>query len=139
MWSNGTTWSNSERASGITLLETIVALFLVAVAILGAAPMFVRAAQATDASGELGTVGALALDRMEQLRRTAFRDLDAGGSLTANVAGYFDDSVSFHVVRWRIEDLVSPSRTKRIVVFAAERGTRLGPRRQVALTSLRGL
>jgi len=116
-----------------------VALFLTTIAILAVAPMFLHAAHANDASADLGTVGVLALDRAEQLRRASFRGLEAGGSLSQNLAGYFDELASGYTVRWTIEDLGSPSRTKRIIVLAAARGQHAGPRRQVEMTFLRGL
>ena len=126
-------------AAGFSLLETLVALFLTTVAVLGAAPLFLQAGHATDAGADLGTIGAFALDRMEQLRSASFSSLVVGGSLTEDVAGHFDHPEPFYVVRWTIENLGSPSKTKRIVVVATAEGDQVGSRRRVELTFLRGL
>lgn len=123
-------------ASGFTLLETLVALFLATVAILGAAPMFIQAGHANDTGAETGSLGAIALDRMERLHDERFASLTAGGSLTADVAGYLDTTDPAYTVRWSITDVASPLATKIIVVRAVARHE--GPGRRVELTSVRG-
>ena len=128
----------SSNAAGFTLLETLVALFLTAVAVLAAAPMFIHASHANDAGAAMGTVGSLALDRQEQLAHEKWRDLDAGGSLTSDVAGYYDDSDPDYLTRWIISDNVTPSSSKTITVLTTARGSQLGPRRSVQLTTIRG-
>jgi hypothetical protein len=128
----------SRPAAGFTLLETLVALFLTTVAVLAVAPMFMHAAHGHDAGGDLGTVGVLAVDRLEQLRQVRWRDVEPGGSLTVNLAGYFDDSTPGYLVRWVVTDNPSPSGTRTIVVQAAARGNQPGPRRRVEVTATRG-
>lgn len=86
----------------------------------------------------MGSVGAIAVDRMEQLRQELWRNVKVGGSLTANVDGYFDDSDPDFLVRWRITDNASPTHSKTITVLAVARGNQPGPRRRVELTSARG-
>jgi len=130
--------SRYPHAAGFTLVETLIALFLAAVTILAAVPMFMHAAQATDASGDRSRVGVIAVDRMEQLRHDLWRDLAAGGSLTADVAGYVDASDPDYVTRWEIVDNATPSHTKTIRVVALARGDLPGPRRSVELTLIRG-
>jgi len=102
------------------------------------APLFIQAASANDAGADMGSVGAIAVDRMEQLRQELWRNVKAGGSLTTNVDGYFDDSDPDFLVRWRITDNASPTNTKTITVLAVARGNQTGPRRRVELTSARG-
>jgi hypothetical protein len=97
-----------------------------------------QAASANDAGADMGSVGAIAVDRMEQLRQELWRNVRTGGSLTTNVDGYFDDSSPDFLVRWQISGNASPSYTKTITVLAVARGDQTGPRRRVELTSARG-
>jgi competence protein ComGC len=130
--------SRYPHAAGFTLVETLIALFLASVTILAAAPLFMHAAQATAVSGDRGVVGVIAVDRMEQLRQEIWRDLIAGGSLTADVDGFFDGSDPDFLVRWQVIDNSTPTRTKTIRVIALARGNLPGPRRRVELTLIRG-
>jgi type II secretory pathway component PulJ len=124
--------------AGFSLLEALVALLLTAGALLAVAPLFMQAASANDAGADMGSVGAIAVDRMEQLRQELWRNVRTGGSLTTNVDGYFDDSSPDFLVRWQISGNASPSYTKTITVLAVARGDQTGPRRRVELTSARG-
>ena len=130
--------TRTENAAGFTLLETIVAMLLTSLVLLAAAPMFMQAAHANDAGGDMGTVGSLTVDRMERLRQEPFRALVAGGSLDQNIDGYFDDSDPDFFVRWQIIDNGSPTRTKTVYVRALGRFDQVGPRRRVDLTGVRG-
>ena len=125
-------------SAGFTLIETLIALVLTAIAVLAAAPMFMHAANAQDAGADMGTVGTMAVDRLEQLRQVRWRDLDVGGSLTADVDGYFDDSAPDYLVRWQIVDNTSPTGSRTITVLATARTNRPGPRRRVEVTAVRG-
>lgn len=127
-----------DRSAGLTLVEVLVALFLIAIGLLAVAPMFMHAMQGNAAGGDFGSVGALALDRMELLRGERYLDLVAGGSLSSNQAGYFDNSNSGFIVRWEIIDNNTPAGTKIINVRAIATRQAPGPRREVTLTSLRG-
>jgi len=127
-----------HRSAGLTLVEVMVALFLIAIGLLAVAPMFMHAMEGNAAGGDFGTVGALALDRMELLRGQAYLSLPAGGSLTANQNGYFDTSNPGFIVRWEIINNNTPAGTKIINVRAIATRQAPGPRREVTLTSLRG-
>ena len=124
--------------AGFSLLEALVALFLISVVVLAAAPMFMHAAQAIDAGADMGSVGSIAVDRAERLRQQIWRDLGAGGSLDADIDGYFDSTDPNFLIRWQITDNVTPSHSKTITVLAMARGTLPGPRRRVELTLIRG-
>jgi len=127
-----------ESSSGFTLVETIVALFLIGLGVLAAAPMFMYAMQGNAIGGEKGEAGALAVEQMEILRATGYGALADGGSLTVDTAGYVDASDPDHTVRWLIEANTAPTGSKVITVRVIPAGTIPGSSRVVTLTSIRG-
>lgn len=127
------------RESGFTLVEVLMALFLIGIGVLAAAPMFMYAMQGNATGADLGSVGAIAVERMEQLRAADYVTLTAGGSLTANVAGYFDTSDPNYTVRWTIADNVNPVKSKTITVRAVAVRQVVGMRKDVVLTTMRAL
>jgi len=127
-----------ESSSGFTLVETIVALFLIGLGVLAAAPMFMYAMQGNAVGGEKGEAGALAVERMEILRASVYSTLTVGGSLTVDTTGYVDNSDPDHTVRWLIEANTSPTGSMVITVRVIPAGTIPGSSRAVTLTSIRG-
>ena len=128
----------SSRASGFTLLEVLVALVLIGVGVLAAAPMFVYAMQGNAVAADFGSVGAIAVERMELLRSQEYGTLAPGGSLTATVNGYSDTSNPDYVVRWQIVDNAVPAGTRAITVRATAVRRVVGARKEITLTTLRG-
>lgn len=128
-----------QRTAGFSLIEVLVALFLIAVGVLAVAPMFIYASRGSATGGDFGRVGALAVERMERLRETEYESLAIGGSTTTSLSGYFDESDPDVIVRWQIAVHATPSETQRITVRAVSRRAGIGPRREVTLTTLRGL
>lgn len=122
---------------GFTLVETVVALSLMSVIILAAAPMFIFAMKETAAAGDLGVVAAAAVDRMEFLRTINFNSLTPGGSLTSNVSGYSDTSDPDFTVRWQIADNTSPVTVKTIDVRVVASRSPIGRPKQITLSSMR--
>lgn len=125
-------------SSGFTLVEVLVALFILGVGVLAVAPMFVYAMRCGAVGADLGSVGAIAVERMERLRAEDYLDLAAGGSLAADVAGYSDLTDPDFVVRWRIQDNVTPPATKTLSVRVTANRRVLGLPKSVTLTTLRG-
>ena len=120
-----------------SLVEVLVALFLLGVGVLAAVPLFVHAIQGNAVGADLGTVGAEAVDRLERLRATPYDQLPAGGSLTSDVSGYSDGSDPSRTVRWTITDNTTPAFTKTITVRAIAARTVVGQRKEITLTTLR--
>ncbi|NIL99935.1 MAG: prepilin-type N-terminal cleavage/methylation domain-containing protein [Acidobacteria bacterium] len=127
-----------ESSAGFTLVEVIVALFLIGLGVLAAAPMFMYAMQGNAVGGEKGEAGALAVERMEILRATDYGSLTVGGSLTVDTTGYVDTSDPDHTVRWLIEANTAPTGSLIITVRVIPAGTIPGSSREVTLTSIRG-
>ena len=125
--------------NGFTLVEVLMALFLIGIGVLAAAPMFMYAMQGNATGADFGSVGAIAVERMEQLRAANFVTLTAGGSLAANVTGYFDVSDPDYTVRWTITDNVNPVKSKTITVRAVAERQVVGARKDVILTTMRAL
>ena len=125
-------------AGGFTLVEVLLALFLIGIGVLAAAPMFIYAMQGSAVGADFGWVGAVGVERMELLRATDYFSLPAGGSLTTNVADYFDTSTPGVTVRWTVEDNVTPARTKTITVLVVADRQVVGDRKNVTLTTIRG-
>jgi len=123
---------------GFTLVEVLLAMALMFVGIMAAAPLFVFAMKESAAGADLGSVGAAAVDRMELLRSGDFYTLAAGGSLTSDVSGYVDASSTRYTVRWQIADNASPATVKTISVKATAARQAMGPAKEVTLTTLRG-
>ena len=103
---------------GSSLVEVLVALFLISITLLAATPMFILSMKQDTNGADMGRVGARATARMELLRTTPYYDLEPGGNLASDVAGYFDASDPDVAVRWEIVDGGGPTGTKTIAVRA---------------------
>jgi len=127
-----------ERERGFTLVEILVSIVLIGLSLLAVAPMFVYAIKSTASSADLGSAGAKAIERMEQLRATAFSSLSAGGSLTSNVTSFFDTSDPKWVVRWTVVNDATPPTKKTITVRAQAVRKVVGLQKEAQVTTVRG-
>jgi type IV pilus modification protein PilV len=123
---------------GFTLVEVLVALFLLAIGLLAVAPMFVLAVRSAASSADMGLVNASAMNRLEGLRATGFASLPAGGSLTTNVAGYYDTSRPDVTVRWTVTNNATPATLKTIVVRTVSTRRALGLQKEITVSTKRG-
>jgi type II secretory pathway pseudopilin PulG len=122
---------------GSSLVEILIALLLLSIGVVAAAPMFVTAMRENAAGADIGSAGAMAVARLETLRSGDFDDLIAGGSVTTDVAGYFDASDPDFIVRWEILDSGGPAGIKSIAVRATARRITSGLPKSVELTTIR--
>jgi len=125
------------KARGATLLEVLVALVLAGLGMLAMAPLFVYASESSATAADLGTVGAVAVRRMELLRSRTFGSLAAGGSLGSDVTGYADDSDPFVTVRWTVSHDATPATRKTITVRAVATRVVVGLPKEVTLMTVR--
>lgn len=130
--------ASAADTRGFSLVEVLVALFLIGLGVLAAAPMFVYAMQGNATGADFGSVGAIAVERMEQLRSQTFVNLPAGGSLTVSQNGYSDLTDPDYILRWRITDNANPPTIKTITVRAIAVRQVVGQRKEITLTTLRG-
>ncbi len=128
--------TTKQGQSGFSLVELLVALFLLAFGLLAVAPLFVFATRDAAASADYGTAGALAVRRMEILRTIPFNSLTAGGDYTTSVTG-FNETIGRTVVRWKVEDNATPVTTKTITVKALSMRAPEGPAKYVQLKYMR--
>ena len=127
------------RSSGFTIVEVVFALTIMAVGIIAAAPMFLLAARENAAGGDLGAVGALAVEQLEELRGQHWYVLVNGGDLATNVSGYCDVSDPDFDVRWQILDSPNPPAGMRLIlVRAVAKRQIVGRPKEVTLATLRG-
>lgn len=124
-------------ASGFSLIEVLLALFLLGVGALAVGPMFVYGMRKSASSGDFGKVGAAAVKEMELLRVASFGSLTAGGSLTSNVTSFSDTTDASVTVRWTIVDNATPATVKTINVLAVAKRAVSGPAKQIQLSTKR--
>jgi len=96
---------------GSTLVESMVALFVVSMILLGIAQMVGFGMLAHRVSEDLTAATVLAEHKLEELKNTDFDTLTAGGSTATEAAGFFDspdvdaDGAPDYSRRWRIQDV----------------------------------
>lgn len=125
------------NSAGFSLVEVIVALFLMGLGVLAAAPMFMYAMQQNASGGDIGSAGAIAVDRLEQIRARDYDTLTAGGSLAVNATGYSDVTDPDFTVRWIVVDDIPIANTKSISVRVIPSGDLPGASRVVTLSTVR--
>ncbi len=113
--------------AGIGLVEALVAVALTIACVVGAATMILYGSRMQSLSGNLTTVRALATERVEQLRLLPATSAQRqnGGSLTANVANYFDTTAAGFTRRWLVQN--GPASTKDVTVVVVPANVNMRP------------
>ena len=99
--------------SGSSLVECLVALFIISMVLTGVAQMIGFTMLAHRVSEDLTAATVLAEDMLEELKNTDYDTLTAGGSTVVEAAGFFDnpdvdgDGTPDYSRRWQIQDVVS--------------------------------
>ena len=122
---------------GYSLLEVLLGMLLLSFGLMAAAPMFVYAMRATAAGADMGSVGAMAVEQMEQLRSQDYFSLAAGGSVTSDVTGYFDNSDPDYLVRWQIVANATTPVGKTITMRVIAQRQVMGQPKEVTLVTRR--
>jgi prepilin-type N-terminal cleavage/methylation domain-containing protein len=100
-----------NRNAGFSLLECVIAIFIVAIGLLAVAALAAVATQGEIFAFNSTDASALAASKMEELKAGT---LTEGGSLTSNVTGYSDTPSWYFYRRWEIKS--GPSGTKEVTV-----------------------
>ena len=124
-------------SAGFSLIEVLLALFILGLSILAVCPMFVYGMRKSASSADLGKLGAAAVREMELLRVASFGSLTAGGSLTGNVTSFSDTTNPSVILRWTIADNASPATVKTISVLAISTRAVSGPAKRIQLSTKR--
>lgn len=99
------------REAGFTLVEALVALFIVTMILLSIAQLMTYGLYVHETAADLTETTALAQEKLEQLRNLSYKSLVPGGSIDVNSAGFFDSSdidgngIVDYTRRWEITDL----------------------------------
>ena len=129
-----------RKEAGMSLVEALVAIFLVGLIALSVAPLMMLANQAAAAAQESTELVAVGAAQMEALRGLGFADpqLAAGGSITASAAGYSMDPYNGdpnQYLRWEIID--DNAARKRIQLVVGNRAAIWGPPREMLIETFR--
>ncbi|HZU30649.1 MAG TPA: prepilin-type N-terminal cleavage/methylation domain-containing protein [Candidatus Angelobacter sp.] len=83
----------TKRQDGFALIEVMIAIFILAVGLLGLAALMAQLSGTTGHSRYMGTQVMLASEKLEDLNRLTIGDpnLAAGGNLGSDVANYSDE------------------------------------------------
>ena len=100
-----------NRKAGFSLLECVIAIFIVTIGLLAVAALSAVATQGEMFAFNSADASALAASKMEELKAGT---LTNGGSLTSNVSGYSDTPNWYFYRRWQISS--GPAGTKQITV-----------------------
>jgi len=127
----------NPNGAGFLLLEVLVALFIASLIFLVLAGLISFAVFVAKTSDNLTGATSLAATKVEELRSTSYDNLAAGGSTTADVAGFFDEPDvnadgfnDFHR-RWQVVD---QGTTKRITVYVFSELEMVGMPKDAAMT-----
>ncbi len=131
---------NSTNNPGFSLIEVLVATFLVGLIALAVAPMMLMAVQTSAIAQEMTELTTAGTERMEILRALPFNDaqLTAGGSITASNAGYSLDPFNGDAdryVRWQVID--DNLARKRITLVVGVRKSIWGGPRELTMETFR--
>jgi prepilin-type N-terminal cleavage/methylation domain-containing protein len=125
----------TASSDGFTLVEILVAMTLLAVSLLAVGSLFVFAVRERATGADLGSVGAIASERIEMLRAVSFDALTAGGTFRATSWASATRRPRLHDPI--VADNASPATTKTITVRVIANRTTTGLRKEIALSTLR--
>lgn len=97
--------NGKNPGEGFTLIEVMIAVFLLAVALIGLASVTTTVIKSTEYSQTLTTATTLAKDKIEDLKASPYGDIASG----SDTSGIFNRS-------WTVTSSASPSDYKTIVV-----------------------
>lgn len=102
--------SKIENSRGFTLIEIMIAIFILVVALLGLISVTVMVIKSNSMSKTMTTATTLAADKMEQLKRTGYDS--SSGTDTSN-AGYS--------ITWTVSNDGDPAARMKTIVVTVDR------------------
>jgi prepilin-type N-terminal cleavage/methylation domain-containing protein len=125
--------------AGFSLIEVLVAVFIATIVFLSLAQVVGLSIEASRAASDTTQAAALAGDRLGQLTQTEYGALTDGGSVTADVNGFFEaldvdgDGAADYRRRWEVTDVGG---SKRIRVRVTALLDFIGPAKEVTYVAL---
>lgn len=126
-------------AAGFSLIEVLVAVFMATIVFLSLAQVVGLSIEASRAASDTTQAAALAGDRLGQLTQTEYGALTDGGSVAADVNGFFEtldvdsDGTADYRRRWEVTDVGGG---KRIRVRVTALFDFIGPAKEVTYVAL---
>ena len=119
--------SRSRSGEGFTLIEVMIAIFILITALTGVVAVAVSVINGNAFSKEITTATTLAVDKMEMLKNTKYSELNGGGPEPVS---------SLYTRTWTVTDNTPATGLKTIQVRVA--WNRFGRTHDVTLNSLMG-
>ena len=111
-----------RNTEGFTLIECVIAVVLVMVGFAAIFSLLTACLRTEMISRELAAANSLSRSKIEELKNST---RSAGGSLTGNVTGYFDNPNSRYTRRWQISTDSVGTQTVTVAVLPKDAGTLL--------------
>ena len=129
----------NRSEAGFTLVEALIATMVLMVGLAAVINLFVVAGSSNHAANQGTAATTAAIETMERLKSMQFTTLAAGGSVTADNAGFFRDDtvpgVGLIQTRWQIAAI--DGQTFFIRVRSESRAPLAGPRTRSEFTTFR--
>jgi len=106
--------SKENKTKGFTLIECVIAMVLVITGFMAIFSLLIICLKTEMTSRELATANSFSRQKMEELKNSS---RNVGGSLTANVTGYFDSPNSNYTRRWQISTDSMSTQTVTVAVL----------------------
>lgn len=130
-----------DPESGFTLVESMTAIVILIFGLMAVTNLMLVSASSNTVANQSSAAVAVASSIMDQFRATSFQNIGAGGSLTADTAGFFrDDQVqgvgTIHS-RWQVVAIGVDGRALFITVRSEGRAPLAGARSRAQFTTYR--
>lgn len=122
--------TKNKKSKGFSLLECVVAIFIITVGVLAVASLSAVATKTESFAYNSTEATTLATSKMEELKAGV---LVNGGSLISNDAGYFDTPDFNFYRRWKISNDVAGTKKVTVVVVSQVDSRQFRP---VSITTL---
>lgn len=111
-----------EKTKGFTLIECVIAMVLVMTGFVAIFALLTACLKTESISRELAVANSLTRSKIEELKNS---QRVAGGSLTSNASGYFDNPNSRYTRRWQIVADAMGTQTVTVRILPNETGALL--------------